>query len=111
MSGSKTAKDGFRNEYEIVELINDGNYKLIQEIKQKTNTTCKFAKKIAGTPKTDLQMFHDKGSHNASVKKFNKDGSFNHLARTSPKNFCEQNGLGESTRDVLSIFTGDTPPI
>ena len=110
MSGSKTAKDGYSNEYEIVKLIVDGDDKLLREIQQETGIICTFAVKVLGTAKTDVRGLHSAGTHNFSAKLFNRGKSYNHVSRTSPVKFCEQIQLGQITCVVLSIFTGHTPP-
>jgi len=110
MSGSKTAKDGFQNEHDIVLLINEKCENFQKKIKEKTNTNPVSAHKVVGSPKTDLKIYHDTGCHNVSAKKFDKGASFNHLARTNPEKFCKQNNLNKTTYEVLSIFTGHISP-
>jgi hypothetical protein len=118
MNGSEIAKSGYNNEHDIVKKFNnwqaDDDAKMM--LKQmgynpdELSGDAVFAKKIPGTVKPDIKITINGEDRFVSVKKYQPHADFNHVGRSSVKNYHGVFNFNEHTLDCLKVFTGECLP-
>ena len=122
--GSKTAKDGFKNELFVVETFNEWKTnKLAQEWLTKMNYTLKDieyvkAIKIKGSYKADIQiqikitikLKEEIDCQNIQVKLVSNSNGFNQIDKRWLKKYQELWGIPQDVYELLQYYTGELKP-
>lgn len=121
--GSKTAKNGFKNEDFVVDTFNDWQYNLLAQewletMGYKINNILNVkAQKISGGYKADVQVLvrvvlkdlHD--VQNIQVKLVsNLDSGFNQIDKRWLKNYQEMWNIPDDIMELLQYFVGEKAP-
>lgn len=121
--GSRTAKDGFRNEVSIADKFN--NWKEDEEAKEwlkimgyKLNEIKKVeAVKVKGSYKTDVQvkitiyLIKIISSENISVKLVSNPNGFNQIDKRWVDKYVELWNIPSNVEKSLKLFTGELKPV
>ncbi|MGH1599960.1 type II restriction endonuclease [Campylobacter majalis] len=120
--GSKTAKDGFKNEYFVIDTFNDWQNNslakewlvamgyVIDEIESVE------ANKISGSFKADVQVCVNiklknlQDIQNVQVKLVSNPNGFNQIDKRWLKSYKELWQISDDILEILAYFTGEKPP-
>tara|TARA_R110000765_G_scaffold5104_2_gene15905 strand:+ start:921 stop:1694 length:774 start_codon:yes stop_codon:yes gene_type:complete len=125
MNGSEIAKSGYDNEYDIVEMFNNWQSshdaksmlkemgynpeKLPGDDNEDWNISV-LAIKIPGTGKSDIKITINGEDKLISAKKYKPDADYNHVARSSVKNYHKVFKFNPLALECLEVFTGERLP-
>lgn len=122
--GSKTAKDGFQNEYTVIGIFNNWEHELLAQEWLKlmgydlANIESVKACKIKGSFKTDVQvqiqvsvkLKDEIDCQNLSVKLVSNPTGFNQIDKRWVEKYEELWDIPSDVVKVLKHFTGELPP-
>ena len=118
MNGSEIAKSGYDNEYDIIEIFN--NWQSSHDAKRmlrqmgyspdELSGDDVLATKIPGTVKPDIKITIKGEDKFISAKKYMPHAHYNHVARSSVKNYHEAFKFNQLTLDCLKVFNGECLP-
>lgn len=123
--GSKTAKDGFKNEQDVIDRFNDWKVdKIAQEWLTEMNYKIKdieFVKalKVTGHYKADVQvrvtvvikLKSQEDVQNLQIKLVSNPQGFNQIDKRWVDNYIELWNIPEDVVKILKLFTGEIKPI
>jgi len=104
MSGSKTAKDGFKNEQVIASLLGSVSPEA-QQLKAAIGITGETLTELVHGKKSDIWIVSDLLSFGIQTKK--ADANFNHVARYKVDKYGEVLGMPDDVVETLKMFCGD----